>query len=148
AGVAVGAARVFLKWDSPSDGQGTTREPGLESVPFPDPVAYQRSWAESRRLPVFTRDETGLDLVIVPPGRFTMGSSMALIEELLAQEANDRRRGWLRGEAQHEIVIEHPFYLGVVEVTVGQFRRFVATTGYKTMVERSDGGYGMKAGRW
>jgi len=46
---------------------------------------------------------------------------------------------------QHEVRITRPFYLGVTEVTRGQFRLFVDETGYKTEAEKDGkGGYGWK----
>src|SRR5436305_354418 len=53
--------------------------------------------------------------VALPPGKFRMGS----------QDAGSTL----------EVEIKQPFYLGVHEVTVAQFRRFVAATGYRTTAE-------------
>ena len=42
-----------------------------------------------------------------------------------------------------------PFYMGVHEVTVGQFRAFVKATGYKTEAEKGGGAYrSVKDGKW
>ena len=38
---------------------------------------------------------------------------------------------------QHRVRITRPFYLGATEVTVGQFRRFVETTGYRPRPRRT-----------
>jgi sulfatase modifying factor 1 len=44
---------------------------------------------------------------------------------------------------RHRVRITRPFYLGMTEVTVGQFRRVVESTGYRTEAERDGkGGYG------
>lgn len=43
----------------------------------------------------------------------------------------------------HEVHISRPFYLGQHEVTVGQFRRFLAESGYQPeSVSDGTGGYG------
>src|SRR5437868_15436320 len=40
----------------------------------------------------------------------------------------------------HPVVLTRPFYLATTEVTVGQFRKFVTATGYKTTAEQSEHG--------
>src|SRR4029079_7199001 len=68
--------------------------------------------------------------VAIPPGKFQMGS-----------RDDEPGRRW--SETRHEGEIKEPFYLGVHEVTVGQFRKFVADTGYKTTAETNGtGGHG------
>ena len=42
---------------------------------------------------------------------------------------------------QHKVTFKKPFYLGLTEVTVGQFRRFVKATGYRTDGERNTGSF-------
>lgn len=74
--------------------------------------------------------ESGIALVLIPAGRFQMGSAV-----------NEPDRG--RGEQQHWRVIKEPFYIGETEVTVEQFRRFVKATNYVTDAERGveEGGH-------
>jgi formylglycine-generating enzyme required for sulfatase activity len=74
--------------------------------------------------------ESGIALVLIPAGRFQMGSP-----------ENEPDRG--RGERQHWRVIKEPFYIGETEVTVEQFRRFVNATNYVTDAERGveEGGH-------
>lgn len=66
----------------------------------------------------------GIRLVLIPRGEFMMGSPAH--EEI--RRAN---------ESQHRVRITRPFYLGAHEVSVGQFRRFVEETGYRTEAEAS-----------
>jgi formylglycine-generating enzyme required for sulfatase activity len=66
---------------------------------------------------------SGIVLVLIPAGEFLMGSP-----------ADEVGRG--RREDQHRRVIRRPFYLGETEVTVAEFRRFVAATKYETDAER------------
>ena len=58
------------------------------------------------------------EMVVVPPGRFTMGVDGG---------EKDRYEGPVR-----EVSIGYPFAVGRFELTNGQYRRFVEATGHKT----------------
>ena len=48
----------------------------------------------------------------------------------------------------HRVRITKPFYMGIAEVTVGQFRQFAEASGYKTEAEQGlNHGKVYKAGR-
>jgi formylglycine-generating enzyme required for sulfatase activity len=74
--------------------------------------------------------ESGIKLVLIPAGRFQMGSP---------ESEPDRSRG----ERQHLRIIREPFYMSETEVTVAQFRKFVEATKYVTDAERGveEGGH-------
>jgi len=59
-------------------------------------------------------ERTGIELILVPPGSFTMGDTghSSATEPL------------------HAVSIPRPFYIGKTEVTNAQFRRFAEATGY------------------
>jgi formylglycine-generating enzyme required for sulfatase activity len=65
----------------------------------------------------------GMRLVLIPAGTFKMGSP-------LGEKERDE------DEEQHEVEITRPFYLGVYEVTQGQFRKVM---GYNPSYFSSDG---------
>jgi formylglycine-generating enzyme required for sulfatase activity/serine/threonine protein kinase len=69
----------------------------------------------------------GMKLAPIPPGKFLMGSP-----------DNEPAREAVEGP-QHEVILTRPFYLGVHQVTVGQFKAFVRETAYQTEAEK-DGG--------
>jgi formylglycine-generating enzyme len=72
----------------------------------------------------------------IEPGRFTMGAPPS---DTLAHDAE---------RPAHEVVIDRAFCLGSTPVTVGQFRRFVEATGYRTDAEADGrGGHGFDAAR-
>ncbi|MGC4014932.1 MAG: SUMF1/EgtB/PvdO family nonheme iron enzyme [Luteolibacter sp.] len=71
-----------------------------------------------------------LEVVRVEAGTFTQGSPAA--EEGRAQD-----------ESQRQVTISQPFWFGRSAVTVGQWKRFVAETGYQTEAETGNsGGFG------
>ncbi len=71
------------------------------------------------------------ELVLIPAGDFMMGSS----EEVPGASQAEFPR--------HRVQIKSPFYMGIHEVTFGQFRRFVSDTGYVTDAEKDGvGGWG------
>jgi formylglycine-generating enzyme required for sulfatase activity/predicted Ser/Thr protein kinase len=67
----------------------------------------------------------GPAMVVVPAGRFRMGDI--------------RGEGKSGEQPVHEVVLNAPFALGQFEVTVGEFRRFVESSVYRTEAERGDG---------
>ncbi len=72
-----------------------------------------------------------LKLVLIPAGRFLLGSPEA---------AADRDKD----EVPHEVTISKPFYMGVTHVTVDQFAAFVKDSGYKTDAEKDGWSFGFE----
>ena len=72
---------------------------------------------------------TGPELVLIPTGRFQMGSPEH--ERRKSQEAGSQK-AWLERETpQHWVGIEQSFALGRYPVTVGQWRQFADATGWQ-----------------
>lgn len=96
--------------------------------------------AESARPLEAVTNSIGMRLVLVPAGEFAMGCDEA--SEVLMRRYPGLEAKWVDGERPlHRVRITRPFFLGRHEVTVGQFRQFVAKTGYRTDAElRGDEG--------
>ena len=77
-------------------------------------------------------DGAALKLVLIPAGKFIMGSSDPEKKRFSPQAGAD--------ETLHEVTLTRPFYLGATHVTVDQFAAFVRKTGYTTDAEREGGG--------
>jgi serine/threonine-protein kinase len=93
------------------------------------------------------QNSLGMDLVLIPRGRFQIGSSEDA--ETIAAVFNkphplylEKPSFFIHERPQHEVELTRPFYLGATEVTMGQFRAFVAATGYRTDAERDGQGGG------
>jgi formylglycine-generating enzyme required for sulfatase activity len=101
---------------------------------------------ETVPVPRFT-NSLGMTLVRIEPGEFLMGSTKAQIDKLL-KLFPDTKREWCDAEQpQHPVKITRPFYLAAHQVTVGQFRRFVESSGYKTEAEQGDRGSYVRDGK-
>jgi formylglycine-generating enzyme required for sulfatase activity len=89
-------------------------------------------------------NSVGLKLVRIPAGEFLMGGHESTEQLIRAFAAHNRQPDDFKDEyPRHEVRITRDFFLGKFEVTVGQFRRFVKETGYKTEAERDgEGGWG------
>lgn len=85
------------------------------------PMTVEEARDLQRRHAAFLRTESqitdgqGQKLVLVPPGTIVMSRTT-------------------------QVPITRPYWLGATEVTVGQYRRFVEATGYKTEVEKNGTG--------
>jgi formylglycine-generating enzyme required for sulfatase activity len=90
--------------------------------------------------PKSIRKETGIELVWIPQGSFTMGSTDAEI-----QAAFEESRGlfpqyakleWFTGEKpRHQVTIREGFYMAKYEVTQGQWRAVMGTTVQQQMAK-------------
>ena len=88
-------------------------------------------------------NSVGIKMVLIPPGDFMMGNGHSAEDEykLVQPYYNAATVGYFGREyPQHRVVITRPFYMGAYHVTVGQFRRFVEASGYRTDSERAGRG--------
>ena len=110
---------------SPVHGQ----QPPLAVAPFDEKKAkeHQGAWAKHLGVPVEMSNSIGLELVLVPPGEFMMGS--------------DQPEAQPREKPVHKVRISRPFYLGKHPVTVAQFKRFAEAANYQSEAERKSQGY-------
>lgn len=72
----------------------------------------------------------GMRFMRIPTGSFLMGSPDDEVGRLNDIDGN---------EVRHRVKLTRPFYMQATEATVGQFRRFVTSSGYKTDAEKNDG---------
>ena len=105
--------------------------PSLVVAPFnaEQARAHQEAWAKHLHTKVEIKNSIDMKLVVIPPGSFLMGSP----EQEPGREAVEGPR--------HEVVLTRPCYMGVYEVTVGQFKAFVKDRDYQTDAEKSGGAY-------
>src|SRR5688500_14210986 len=86
----------------------------------------------------------GMKLARIPAGEFVMGNNES--HEQLAKgfpQYEAKRIEELTDEPPHKVRITKPFYMGVHEVTIEQFKRFIKESGYVVESERDGtGGWG------
>ena len=101
---------------------------------------HQELWAARFGVSRETTNSIGMQLQLIPAGRFVMGTNQAEVEELKLR-LHEYWHPHLESEApQREVTLDAPFYMAAHEVTVAQFRRFVEETGYKTEAETTGKG--------
>lgn len=98
----------------------------------------QQEWAGYLGVPVEEDIDLGggvkLTVVVVPPGSFQMGSP------------TDDNEADADEKPAHRVTITQPMRVGKYEITIGQFKRFVAEKSYTTEPEESkQGGWGYNA---
>ncbi len=114
------------------------------AAPQPAPIILAATPAPSVPQPgqVFKDCTDCPEMVIIPAGSFTMGSTAAeqeiAVKVGLSKEAADRE------SPQHQVRIPLNFGMGKYEVSRGEFGRFVAASGYKTEAEKGDGCFVLK----
>jgi serine/threonine protein kinase len=111
--------------------------PPLAIAPFDAEQAkkHQEVWAKYLGLPVEFTNSIGMKFRLIPPGEFTMGSSPEELTEVLSQVPAWAHVRILSEAPARRVQVTQPYYMGTTEVTVGQFKQFVAATNYKTRAE-------------
>jgi|GEM_PF-1479490 len=79
-----------------------------------------------------------MQFALIPAGKFVMGSEKSAAE--IAKQFNTKPSFFSQEHPQHVVEITKPFYMGMHEVTIDEFKQFVKMTGYKTESERSGNG--------
>ena len=79
---------------------------------------------------------TGVELVWIPPGEFMLGSSP---DEQTWAIQNQCLPSWVKTEGDHQrqAAIKEGFWMGRTEVTVGQWKKFVAEAHFETDGEKA-----------
>lgn len=102
---------------------------------------HQEEWAAYLKVPVEHTNSIGMKFRLIPPGEYDRGSSPEQVAQAVAAATRDQQdpgaieRIRVGEQPQRRIVITRPFWLGATEVTIGQFKKFVAATGHVTLVE-------------
>ncbi len=100
---------------------------------------HQEAWARYLKVPVEYTNSLGMKFRLIPPGKFMMGSPPEEIARLLQEDLHPYPYYADRLESEgpeHEVEITQPFYMGVHEVTVSQFRQFVKNNNYQMSDDR------------
>jgi len=138
-------------------GTGGTVEPAelLAAVPFDAERArsVQALWAARLGRRVTEENSLQMTLCLVPPGSFQMGSSPEAITSLVAESKQRQEPDYAQRRLQsemprHAAQLTRPFDISATEVTVGQFREFIESSGYRTDIERNGRGYGRLDSKW
>jgi formylglycine-generating enzyme required for sulfatase activity len=100
----------------PTPPEVSTDEPDVAIAPFDATEAklYQQDWANRLKTDLTVSNSIGMQLRLIPPGEFMMGSP--------ASEWGPRDN-----ETLHVVRITKPFYLSATEVTQAQYERVMGT---------------------
>lgn len=95
---------------------GSSVRPESLNAPFSaeEATTAREAWASYLNVDKLVTNSIGLQLVLIPPGEFTMGSHPLAV-------------GSQEDETEHRVQLTKPFYAGVFEVSQGEFR---AALGY------------------
>ena len=98
------------------------------TVPFRNAREMQQKWADHLGIEREFTDDLGIRFVLIPPGRFEMGSTDAQIANMRAMgfELNDWEISFER--PRKTTTIPRPFYLSATEITCAVFAKFINDT--------------------
>lgn len=101
--------------------------PPLANIPFDAEQArkHQAAWAKYVKRDVEYENSIGMKFVLIPPGEFLMGSTDEEVKEALQRigDFSNFAMSFKSELPQHKVILSHPYYLSVHEVTQAQFQR-------------------------
>jgi formylglycine-generating enzyme required for sulfatase activity len=125
-------------------------EPAKSETVAPQPAPSSKPAGPPKELALDLGNGVKLQMVRIPAGEFLMGSDeppevTAAYFKQTYGEQSPKPDDFQDEHPQHRVRITRPFYLGAHHVTRGQFRQFVADTGYKTDAEKGEkpGAFGL-----
>ncbi|HJT79202.1 MAG TPA: formylglycine-generating enzyme family protein, partial [Gemmataceae bacterium] len=99
---------------------------GADGVSAAEVKRTQAEWAKYLGRPVEERveiaDGVTITFVLVPPGKFRMGSPSEEQDYVTKTLYDGKRPDWLDGERQHEVTLTEPFDLATTELTQAQYQ--------------------------
>jgi formylglycine-generating enzyme required for sulfatase activity len=111
-----------------------------ERTPLPPPTQQRREVRKIVAGAQAAANSIGMPLTLIPAGEFLMGSGESaeqMVQFFNRNYGTNLKADFYKAEhPQHRVRITRPFYLGTYHVTRGQFRQFVAATGYQTDAEK------------
>ena len=145
---AAGSGRQAARPGNSAKTSGATGSASAPPAPLVAPFdaaaarAGQAAWARHLGRSVEEKNPAGMTLVLIPPGEFLMGSTpeQSALGRKMAEDVklkpDDYAWARLKEEGpQHRVAITKPYWLGMTEVSIGQFKKFVEATKYVTQAE-------------
>jgi len=99
--------------------------PQRAQAPFNAAAAHvhQHDWAQFLGAKIELENDVGMELRLIPPGEFSMGTSNEEIAALVLSEKNPIGKQVVGSQGpRHRVTISRPFYVGTTEVTQAQYR--------------------------
>lgn len=140
---------------APSQLKGDPENPPRADLPFTDreAIALQAAWAKKLKVDVEVTNTIGMKLRLIPPGKLPvsnvasgttsppgMGAGPGMMPGGFFGGMSASGEGTAASGSQLAMKdgVVAPIYVGVHEVTRGQFKKFVDETGYVTIAERAN----------
>ena len=101
-----------------------------EDPPIPSKQSPASSTPDSAAVPTpkeITSKSAGMKLALIPAGTFQMGSSAADVKAAMQADSNFKEEYAKAEQPQHTVKISKPFYMGMYEVTQGEYESVMGT---------------------
>jgi|GEM_PF-1245219 len=116
--------RVALSVDAVRVAIERANSPAAAIAPFDAEKAreHQEAWARYLGVPVEYTNSVGMKFRLIPPGEYTRGANKDEVDAAAIELKDPNWIQLLASEAPpHRVIITSPFYLGISEVTQGQY---------------------------